>query len=279
MKANKHNPGITLFLTFLISLSFQLKADDDPLSLANMAYYNQNYIQSESLYKKTKGFDGLMGQANSLYRQKNYTKAIHLYTQSVINAHSDQQRALSLYNLANTYYMLGDYSESINLYQDALKYNASLTQAHINLTYAIAINQKVEDALALREGRRQSLRPGAGPRTAKIEDGIDVGNSKVTLSNDETEQTSYYQFPTNNPFIKNLIERGIKYSRISSTTIDNKKSGSEWNYDYTSLDMVELFVKQEKLDNFNLWKRLFEIEEGFPAPVETPHTQAGENPW
>jgi len=33
------------------------------------------------------------------------------------------------------------------------------------------------------------------------------------------------------------------------------------------------------MDDFNLWKRLFEIEEGFPAPVLEPHTRDGVKPW
>jgi len=271
-------PGMGL-LFILSAMPSSSEAKESLLDQANTAYFNKNYIQSEALYKKLRGFDALFGQANSLYRQKNYLKAIYFYTQAILVTNKNENRAQALYNLANSYYLIGDYIQAINLYRDTLKYKPEFAKAKINLQYSIALDLKVKRALALRTGKKAaSSRTGSGPRSSNVEQGVDVGTSKVTLG-DSDDKFTFYNLPLNDKLANQLINRGIKYSRVSSTKIDKVTSNNNWNFEYTTLDMIELLVKQEKMDNFNLWKRLFEIEEGFPAPVTEPHTKPGVNPW
>ena len=276
-------------LLLLLSTSFfiinpsESYASESFVELADKAYHNNNFIKSESLYLNVEGFDGLMGQANSVYRQKNYSKSLHLYTKALLSTNNDKNRATALFNLANTYYILGDYTQSKTLYKDSLKYNPTLKRSKVNLSYAVAIEDKVKKELAILNGNksktRKGIKPGSGPSTTDIEQGVDVGNSKVTLSDSDTNQNFLYSTPLNDKQIRKLIERGIEYSKISSTKFDAVESITQWDFDFTTIDMIELLVKQEKLDNYNLWKRLFEIETGFPAPVETPHIYPGVNPW
>jgi len=258
-------------------------ASESFIESADKAYHNKNFIKSESLYLNIEGFIGLMGQANSVYRQKNYSKALHLYTKALLSTKNDKDRATALFNLANTYYILGDYTQSKTLYSDSLKYNPTLKRSKVNLSYAIAIEDKVKKELAILNGNksksRKGIKAGSGPSSADIEQGVDVGNSKVTLSDSDANQNFLYSTPLNDKQIRKLIERGIEYSKISSTKFDAVESITQWDFDFTTIDMIELLVKQEKLDNYNLWKRLFEIETGFPAPVETPHIYPGVNPW
>ena len=258
-------------------------ASESFIESADKAYHNKNFIKSESLYLNIEGFIGLMGQANSVYRQKNYSKALHLYTKALLSTNNDKNRGAALFNLANTYYILGDYTQSKTLYSDSLKYNPTLKRSKVNLSYAIAIEDKVKKELAILNGNksksRKGIKAGSGPSSADIEQGVDVGNSKVTLSDSDANQNFLYSTPLNDKQIRKLIERGIEYSKISSTKFDAVESITQWDFDFTTIDMIELLVKQEKLDNYNLWKRLFEIETGFPAPVETPHIYPGVNPW
>jgi len=273
---------ISCLLLIIVSSSFfltnEVKAND--LEMANTQYSNNNYIKSEALYKKLDGYRGFIGQANSVYKQKNYAKALHLYNKSIHSATTDKQRASALFNLANTYYIIGDYEQAISIYQDVLLYEPHQTKAKINLQYAITINENVKRAIALRNGKTGGTKPGTGPKSAKIEDGTEIENSKVTLSSDEDEQAqALYDLPISNKLLNKLIQRGITHSIISSPKIYDNRTNSQWKYDHTTIDMVEILVKQEKIDDFNLWKRLFEIEEGFPAPVIEPHTKDGVNPW
>jgi len=258
-------------------------ASESFIESADKAYHNKNFIKSESLYLNVEGFIGLMGQANSVYRQKNYSKALYLYTKALLSTKNDKDRAVALFNLANTYYILGDYTQSKTLYNDSLKYNPTLKRSKVNLSYAIAIEDKVKKELAILNGNksmnRKGIKSGSGPSSADIEQGVDVGNSKVTLSDSDANQNFLYSTPLDDKQIRKLIERGIEYSKISSTKFDAVESNTQWDFDFTTIDMIELLVKQEKLDNYNLWKRLFEIESGFPAPVETPHIYPGVNPW
>ncbi len=275
--------GLLIVFSTLPAISEANEASQNKINLeqANTAYFNNNYIKAEALYKKASGFDALFGQANSLYKQKNYLTAIRLYIQSVLSATDNTQRAKALYNLANSYYIIGDYPQASNLYRDTLKYNPSFENAKINLKYAIALDIKVKHALKLRKGKKENRasRAGSGTRFSNVEQGVEVGKAKVTLGDDDNEKVTFYNLPLNDELTRQLINRGIKYSRLSSTVIDKTSENKKWGFEYTTLDMVKLLVQQEKMDNFKLWKRLFEIEEGFPAPVEEPLTKPGVNPW
>lgn len=274
--------GLFIIFSTAPSLSKASETSNNKINLAqaNTAYFNKNYIKAEALYKTATGFDALFGLANSLYKQKNYLNAAHLYMQAVLSATDNVQRAKAIYNLANSYYIIGDYPKAINLYRDTLKYNPTFEKAKINLKYAIALDIKVKHALELRKGKKQSResRAGSGTRFSNVEQGIDIGSSKVILD-DDNEKVTFYHLPLNDELANQLISRGIKYSQISSTVIDKTTENKNWNFEYTTLDMVQLLVQQEKMDNFKLWKRLFEIEEGFPAPVDEPLTKPGVNPW
>ncbi|HFD32561.1 MAG TPA: VWA domain-containing protein [Gammaproteobacteria bacterium] len=270
--------SMVIFVLLLLS-PVASNAAEDPLRLANRAYLNKNFIKAEKLYKKADGFAALFGEASSLYKQKNYLTATHVFSEAILATHSNKQRAKALYNLANSYYMMGNYEQAIKIYRDALKYSTELKQAAINLQYAITLDKKVKQLLALRKGKKiSSVRPGSGPRSARIEQGIDIGTSKVTLDNSKQEDI-FYNLPLNNGLKNRLIQRGIRYSRVNAERSNKTENNDNWHFEYTTLDMIELLVNQEKFDSFNLWKRLFEIEEGFPAPVEEPKTLPGIQPW
>lgn len=274
------NPLIILLaFSFSIAMPPDVLADKKTIEAADAAYKNKNFIQSEALYKDLSGFNALLGQANSVYRQKNYSKAIHLYSKAILSANNNKNISIALFNLANTFYIIGDYPQSIALYRDTLQYNPSLKQARINMGYAITIDKRVKRELAIRNQAR-AIRPGAGPSTARIEQGVVIGDSKVTLADGEdNSEIDLYAQPLSDKIVTKLIERGIKHSNISTTIIDKPKENSQWNFEFTTLDMVELLVNQEKIENYKLWKRLFELEEGFPAPVQTPHIKPGIKSW
>ena len=279
--ARKNTP---LLLLMILSLSLiateEIKASDN-ISKANKYYHEENYIKAEKLYQQSMGFIGRFGQANSVYKQRNYSTALDLFTKAILQANTDIERATALFNLANTYYQLGNYQRSIDIYKDTLKYNPKLHQAKINLEYAELIHKRVQDELALRLGktRKQNVKPGSGSRTAKIQEGVDIGNSKVTLSEEENTDDFQYAHKITESHIQKLIQRGIKHSNISSSKIDNINKSSAWEYQHTTIGMIERLVKKEKGNDFNLWKRLFEIEQGFPAPVKEPHVLKGKQAW
>ena len=251
------------------------------IDAANELYYKNNFVQAENLYRKLDGFNAVIGLANSVYRQKNYTQALSLYTKAIQFASHDHQFATALFNLANTYYILGDYKQAINLYRDVLNYQPNSVASKTNLEYAIIINEQVERALAIKIGRtgKIQVKPGSGPRSVTIAEGIDIGKSRVSLSDDENNDASEFNYEELPGIDTSLIQRGINHSKVSSTSITESKLDTQWQYDATTLDMIEILAKQEKANDYRLWKRLFEIEEGFPAPVDTPHVIKGIKPW
>ena len=268
--------GLVYFNPIIANESYASEID-----AANDLYYKNNFVQAEKLYRNITGFNAAIGQANSVYRQKNYTQALSLYTKAIQLSSNDKQFAAALFNLANTYYILGNYKQAINLYRDVLNYQPNSVASKTNLEYAIIINKQVERALALKSGRtdKVQVKSGSGPRSVTVEEGIDIGKSRVSLSDDENNDASEFNFDELTDIDTSLIQRGINHSKVSSTSITESKLDTQWQYDETTLDMVEILVKQEKADDNKLWKRLFEIEEGFPAPVDTPHVIKGIKPW
>lgn len=283
-KLKKPNRNVKHALIIPVLLAITLVYPDSSKAAATTEadtfYHNKNFVKSEMAYKKISGYKALMGQANSVYKQKNYQKSLHLYGKAIQLATTDKERSIALFNLANTYYIIGDYSQSILVYKDSLLYNPALKEAKINLKYAIILDKKVKHEISLRSGKLSGIKPGSGPRSVKIEDGVSIGDSKVTLSTDaDNKNKIIYNNKHQNELIAKLIKRGIKYSIISSSRIDTTSDNTQWQFEYTTLDMIELLVKEEKMSNYLLWKRLFEIEAGFPAPVETPHIKPGVKPW
>lgn len=286
LKHQSKSKYLLLALSIITITSFnptESQARDYSIDDANNAYKSKNFIKSEQLYSLFQDFNGRLGKANSVYRQKNYSKAIHLYTQALLKAHDDKSRSVILFNMANAYYITGDYLQSIRLYRDTLKYAPTLRKARINLQYSKELFSRVQREIALRNGNkketRTGIKPGNGPSAATVEQGVDIGNSKVTLAENDDNKDYIYSLPKDDASVKKLIERGIQHSEISSTQIEVTQKSADWKFDHTTIDMLELLVKQEQFDNYNLWKRLFELEEGFPAPVETPHILPGVNPW
>ncbi|MCW9032069.1 MAG: VWA domain-containing protein [Gammaproteobacteria bacterium] len=252
------------------------------------AYQKENYKQADILYQTVPGYRGHFGQGNSLYKMGYYQKAIQQFTLAVLNSDTDSQRADALYNLANSYFHSGAFTLAITSYNDVLRYRSNDKAALYNKNISQVLNKNLQRRLREREKIISSARPGRGAQTSAIADGVEISeNSSVSMDGSENNSETEIPLPDlpdiNEDKLRKLIALGLKNIKLAKQGDDSLPflAGQYGSFSTANSDLFQLQQKLYAMPDSNhlLWKRLFEIEEGFPAPLETPRTLPGVNPW
>jgi len=253
---------------------------------AYKAYQNLEYEKAEQLYKTLNGYRGHLGQGNSLYKRGHYQDAIQQFTFAIINAKTDEQRVTALYNLGNCYFRSGQFTTAIATYKDALRYqphhHASLANLETSKILQKAIERRVKEnawATAMRQGR--------GPRSASAAEGTEISdNTSVSLSGSKNKKTENIPLPDlpniSKATLDKLISKGLKNIQLAEQNSDSSTSGAQYQkQEEININLIRAQQKTKAITDIQhlLWKRVFEIEEGFPAPIEKPHTLPGMKPW
>jgi Ca-activated chloride channel family protein len=240
---------------------------------AYKAYQGGSYRRAQQDYARVAGYIGRMGEASSAYRQARFHQAIALFTQAVLDANTDNQRAQAIFNLANSHYQLADYAAAVSLYREALRYDPGDGAARTNLGYAIDMYKRQQ------QERRHGVggRPGPGPRSTRPPPGTETNGGFLGLEPERPGKRGPSRPPTG-PAGTDLVERGIYQSRPAVGKVTEHKDPL-WRYAPTSPDRIVLQADSMKVDEATLWKRIFETEEGIPVPVDTPHKLQGIAPW
>jgi Ca-activated chloride channel family protein len=292
-KQFKYYKNITLF-TFISSLMiFTPEKNANAFELgetieqsAYRAYHKKNYSKAVELYQNVAGdrvYHGYLGRANSLYKMGHYQKAIQQYTVAILNSQNDTQRANALYNLANSYFRTGDFNSAIRTYKDVLRYQAENKASLHNINISQTLQKNIEQRLKEKEKIIASMRQGRGPRSENIADGTDIGeNTSVSIGGNENTLSENIPLPKlpdiNEDIVKQLILSGLENIKLAELGYEEQTLKHDVNKN------INLTKAQQQLKLINdsqhiLWKRLFEIEEGFPAPVESPRKLPGVKPW
>jgi Ca-activated chloride channel family protein len=252
--------------------------------LAYRAYINKNYKKSEQFYKKISGYQSYYGQASSLYKMGHYHKAAQQFILATLNAENGEQRVSALYNLGNSYFRTGNFTSAINIYQDVLRYQPNNMASLHNIKVSQVLKKNIELQIKEQEGIISFLRRGRGSRSANVENGADISeNTSVSVGDNENKLKKDIPLPVlpniSEDIVKKLILSGLENIRLAEQgAISNKQLEHGENI------TINLNKANQQLQTINdtqhlLWKRLFEIEEGFPAPVEKPKILPKMKPW
>ncbi len=104
--------------------------------LCVIAFFLPKKIYSQSTQE-------LYKQGNNAFRQQDYTKAIELYNQAIIN---DKNFAPAYHNLGSVYYLLGEYDQAIQYFNNAIILNPKEAEAY-NSRGALFVGQrKIKEA-------------------------------------------------------------------------------------------------------------------------------------
>ena len=242
---------------------------------AYQAYRNKSYLAAKQGYARVPGYVGRMGEGSSAYRLGKYQEAVQIFTQAILDASNDTQRARAVFNLANSRYRLEDYGAAVALYRETRRYDPDDRAAQLNLGFAIAMQKQQRDS-----GNGGKGKGGRGPRTARLPEGTEITSGNRSIDNgDNARPPPIPPLPDTQPQPgSDLIERGI-YQSQPAVQQATKFKDPAWRYAATSPERIVLQANSLKVDQSILWKRIFEAQEGFPAPVETPRELPGMPPW
>lgn len=86
-------------------------------------------------------------QAEACYRQQDWECAQLNFAATVWSSESDIDRAIALFNLANTHFFRGEYTQARLLYQEAQAYGVDAQKIAVNLSFARSLEASMKQLL------------------------------------------------------------------------------------------------------------------------------------
>ncbi len=248
------------------------------------AYRNEQYEKAASLYALLGSYHGYMGEAISHYRLSDYPQAMRLFNQAVLTANNDPQRADAVFNLANSYFRSGDYRTAISLYKDTLLYRPLDKQALYNLQFSQVLQNEISTRLA--DEQAYANRAGRGPRQARLKKDTEIDPAaSVSMGEPSEDQDTRPEQPElpDSPLdsdvtFETLLERGMEHLRLAEPG-ESETGTQQTSTRKLDINSARLHMQQLQDKPVLLWKRLFEIEEAYPAPRDKPVNLPGVQPW
>ncbi|KPK55341.1 MAG: hypothetical protein AMS22_04755 [Thiotrichales bacterium SG8_50] len=242
---------------------------------AYAAYQAKHFAEAERLYSNIPGHTARMGQGASAYLGGNFDDALRQFTRAVLAGDNNDQRADAIFNLANAYYQIGDYENAAVLFADVLHYRPDDQYAAMNYEFVVALYREVRRAV-----RENRLGQGRGPRAEIAREDTQVGSSRLSLADDEPTPVESPLPPAGIDADRwqALIERGLEHARMATARVE-RQDDAHWTYEVTDARDIALDTMFTADQESGLWRRVFEMEEGFPAPLETPRDVPGTVPW
>lgn len=244
------------------------------LTVAYRHLDKERYAQALEEFTRVPGYAGRLGEGISLYRLGKFTQAARRFNQAVLLAPSGSERGMAIYNLANSYFQQGDYVLAAQLYEDALRYPGDHAAARHNRT----LSSELARAIEAEKSARTASRMGSGPQAGRAVEGLDINQSgSITFDSEEDDRQRNLSLPALPEAERDrLIRQGIEHARLRGkySTRASQDARQAVETSRLALRMRELADNQPAL-----WQRLFEMEEGFPAPLDAPRDVPGYQPW
>ncbi len=233
------------------------------------AYERKHFRTALDLYSQLSGFGARLGEGASAYRLGDFSRARTEFTEAVLQAPTDRSRGAALLNLGNTYFQSGDYRNAESSYRDALRYRPDFDPAQRNLAIAKLLAEAVARQLA-------GNRPGRGHRSVNSSD--EGGNGPLTLGDTapHAEDSGRTPHGSASDDFAALIARGVRYAEVAATGAATT-AGSVIKSAPSADSIAHMQVLQQ--DSSELWRRIFELQEGFQAPLSEPRSVPGVDPW
>lgn len=225
------------------------------------------YQQARTLYGQVAGYTGRFGEGIACFRLEDWPCAAEAFAAAAWLAGDDRDRARAAYNLAATRYRQGDYAAAAVLYRDARAHGLELPQLRTWIEFTDTLAAQVEQRRREQDGARQ--RAGRGSRTVEGELQDQVAADRG-LAAEPPPSVPLPQGLDRSQFDA-LIERGLDRARLAEGGGGvTGGAGSAW---FGGEDVAA------ERPGTQLWQRLFEIEEGFPAPVTDRRARSQERAW
>jgi len=233
----------SLFISLLISPVSEIRADESTLSP----------ILQESIKN---------------YNNQEYELATSGFVAMVLQAQNANERGIAMHNLGNNYFQQGDYENAEKLFEDALRYAPNQTQTKNNLILTNELNA----LLQRRNKRRNTARlPNQGTGRGLLGDQKQT-SSMMTSRMLVPKNIKLPEIPKENLNI--LLSKGLTHLQMLESAEATKQRQKQRNIEHARISLL-----RDQDSSLAMWKRLFEIEEGFPAKLKKPKTVPGQVPW
>jgi len=278
----------TLCLLFISLLTGQASAQMDEISVINfdkgIDYYKTNqFVDAESAFAKSIGYEARMAQAISAYKLEKKDKAISLFMQSVLLADNDSQRFKAINNVAIVHFLSGNYIRSTQYYEDALRYSPDNIKTRQFYELSAYLTKLLEARIARKDAKLKLKRSGRGNKLRKLEEVIFDREANLRLEDSDIKDTKTRNLLdnviANKDLLNQLITAGIDSIEVNTSGVLTEQKtfvDLQLQFEFSTLEHATFTPDASVSD---LWKRIFELEEGFPAALETIETLPGVRPW
>jgi Ca-activated chloride channel family protein len=211
--------------------------------------------------------DSVLQESIKNYNNQEYALATSGFMSVILQAQSDSDRGKAMHNLGNNYFQQGDYENAAHLFEDALRYAPNQTQTKNNLTLTSELN-----ALLQRRRQRSTARlpnPGAGRGL------LGNQNQTATMLESRIARLKNLKLPEiPKQHLNDLLSKGLAHLQILDSVKVTEKRQQQRN-----IEQARISLLRDQDSSLEMWKRLFEIEEGFPAKLDAPKSVPGQQPW
>lgn len=210
------------------------------------------------------------------YRSEDYGTAVKQFSSAVFRSKSDEERARTLHNLGNSYFQQGNYNAAIQVFRDALTYRPNHKPTLQNLALGETVQSELERRLAIRQ-RAEDDSPNEGNRLERLSNQLDWSQDSTRTWGESTNKVDALSLPTlplDDARLSMLVNKGLKRLAEEGVSDFNERNKRQQS-------LVEARIAMQQIDDnpAAFWKRLFEIEEGFPGSLKAPKEVPGVLPW
>ena len=141
--------------------SSENKTERTEIRRGNKEYKSNNYVGSEIDYRKAldsnpSSLTATYNLGNSLYKQGKYSDAIKEYEKVVMSETDDKKLSEAWHNLGNSYFMEKNLPKSIEAYKNSLRINPKDDEARYNLRMAqLLLEQNQQDQQQQQEQNKE----------------------------------------------------------------------------------------------------------------------------
>ena len=214
-------------------------------------------------------------EGKSGYLNEDFDHAKRAFIQAVLEANSSEDRAVALHNLGNSLFQIGDYATATRLFSDALRQNPKQEQSMHNQKLSYELYKALE-----RRQRNQQMQGNLGTpsRNSLLQE---LPDRLPQSANTQAVIVSEFTLPKLPKEAQDkLLKKGLAYIKLVQANGEKNKQEAKEEH---NLDEARLYLlglgEQLKPSSNPLWKRLFEIEEGFPGDLDKPEEIPGIQPW
>ena len=270
-----------LAIVFMATQNISHASDAYPEQQAYQAYQQQQFDAAIKQYSGIPGYDGRLGEGAAHYRLGDYQAAKRQFSDAILQADNDQQRAGALFNLGNSYFQQGDYQNAAQAFADVLRYQDNHGAARHNLAISKTLYQQITQVLVEQDNATMA---GRGPRNARAVRELNLSEDS-SLAIDDSEENQPPIIPelpeAEQQAWQELIRKGLEFVQLAASgqSGEGTRQLQQLQQQRQDLAQARLFMLQLQDQPATLWQRLFELEEGFAAPQQQPHEIPGVAPW